>query len=328
MIQLSIILSFILGGTISPGGKLLKLLFSPATFRNMSLIEQYILMVSFYYIIPATIIYIALRFSGIDNKIKKSRSTSILFSIAIILCTAMIGVKYYAATIPGGGMSFAVSHLGLYVVGPAWVLMIIGLVLTIKNSQLTSQKSNDKTPLSTNEKTIIPLILAIPLIPVVLMFISQDGVLRLAYNTEKVFDEECELAVDSISTYPTDLQGIFVENIIGSSYEKISFSNKYQTYRSVRTEVWLKKLLDEGTISFIEIPNRSNDYSKYKYIYYDQENRKGKKVNQLKSTYVAKWEKKKIMPKTTAINQTTIKIVNLNTSQTIATTKIKGDRSI
>lgn len=318
MIQLSIILAFILSALASPGGKLLSIFISLPTMNALSPFEKYALLVSFQYIIPSITIYITLRLLKIDTKLRFNNSTKILFGIAIAIYIFIIFAKFYASLIPGGGAIYAVSIISKYFIFPAWGMMIIGILLLINSSCCDDFIEATLDPISKKEYIAVFSILLLPILLIISMYMSPSGKLSLARISQKSLENECKLAVESITEYPVNVTGIFVDNTGGEKFDRINKNNEYYGYNS---GMWGNSLYRDGNISFYETVNTDKDKNEFKYKYYDKEFPRGKKTNKLQSNYGIYWKLiSKQEPQGSDVKGTTITVVNLENNQPIATT--------
>jgi len=313
MSRLSIVIAFILGGIFSPGEKILDVFFSKPSIKAMSLLEQTLLLPIFHYMIPALVIYLTFRLLKIDIQLAFNKTIYSMFNIAIFLYIFYMVIRGFAATIPGGGVSYAVISMSPLIILPAWFLMISALGLLFYKSFKRSNEVKIWTPISKKERIILIILFLLPFILLVSMFIRPNGALRLSYESQKVFDEECKLAGESIQIYPKNVKGVFLESAGGSYYEKINANNEYNAEGG---GVWGQFLYDDK-IKFIEILN--ND--KYKYKYYDVGHKDGYDSNELNSNYGVLWKNiTNENMKKTGIFGTTITVINFENNQTIAST--------
>ncbi len=315
MIQLSIVLAFIIGGLISPGGKILKLFFSFPTLKAMSLLEQSSLAITVHYLIPASLIYLTFRLLKIDTKLKFQTSVSSLFSIAIFIYLSYFGLRLFASTIPGGGASFAVRSLSPYIIFPAWGLMLIGIIKLLIDSAKMPKGTKKYFPLSFHEIFTLSIPFVFTALLISSMFIRPNGPLRLAFNEQKIFDEKCVMAKEEIFHIPQNLIGVYTDETGGARFEKIDNNNIYRSYGS---GMWGNRLYRDGTIPFVETKNYRNDNNEYRYLYYDADNPRGIKTNKLKSNYGVYWQRSNVP--NSSIQETIITVTNLENDEQVATT--------
>jgi len=315
MINLSIILAFILGGIFSLGGKILQLFFSKPTLKSMSLFEQSMLIVMFHYMIPAILIYVILRLLKIDIWLKFNKSISIIFGIAIALYAFYLSVRIFAATIPGGGFSYAVRSMSPLVIYPAWILMIVALIWLLYKSFKGREHVARWVPITKKEIVTISIFSSLPIIFLLIMFVRPNGPLYLAYIAQKTFNEQCKLAGDSILEYPKNVKGVFMERTGHTSYKKINADNEYYSYGAGQAGFSFKK----AHMPFMETFNYDKDRDQYKYLYIYGEHRI--KTNNIKSNYRVSWENisNEEMKKANIFGRK-IKIINNETNKTIAST--------
>lgn len=281
----------------------------------MSLLERSSLIVTVHYLIPASLIYLALRLFKIDIKLKFQTSTSILFSIAIFLYISYFGLRLFASTIPGGGASFAVISLSPYLIFPAWGLMIIGIIKLFIVSAKMPNGTKNHSPLSFCEifSLSIPFVFIALLISS--MFIRPSGPLRLIFNEQKIFDEKCVMAKEEIFQIPQNLIGVYTDENGGAEFEKIDNNKFYYSYGS---GMWGNRLYRDGKIPFAETKNYRNDRNEFRYLYYDAENPRGVKTNKLKSNYGVYWQRTNVP--NSSIQETIITVINLENDEKVATT--------
>lgn len=323
MIQLSIVLAFIIGGLISPGGKILKLFFSVPTLKSMSLLEQSSLAVTVHYLIPASLIYLTLRLLKIDTKLKFQKSVSIFFSFAIFLYLSYFGLRLFASTIPGGGASFAVRSLSPYVIFPAWGLMLIGIIKLIIESNKMPKGTNKYFTLSFREISTLSIPFILTALLILSMFIRPSGPLRLAFKEQKIFVEKCVMAKEEIFQIPQDLIGVYTDETGGARFENIDNNNIYSSYGS---GMWGNSLYRDGTIPFVETKNYRKDNNEFEYLYYDKVNLNGIKTNKLKSNYGVYWQRSNVP--NTSIQETIITVANLENDEKVATTTYYNSKQL
>ena len=315
MILLSIVLALILGGMISPGGKVLAALFSQPSLKAMSLFEQSSLIVAIHYLIPASLIYITLRFLKTDKWLKFEKSTSTLFAIAIFIYILYFGLRIFASTIPGGGVGFAVRSLSPYIIFPSWILIIIGITKLLINSSKEPRLVKKMVPFSYNEIFSISIPFIFTILLILSMFFRPTGPLRLIYNEQNMFTEKCVMAKENIIIAPHDVKGVYTDETGGDRFEKIDKNNMYYSYGS---GMWGNRLYRDGTIPFVETKNYYNDKLEFKYLFYDKDNIRCIKTNELKSNYGVYWESSS--DQKSSIQETKITIINLDNEEIIATT--------
>lgn len=323
MLLLSISLTFMLGWFLPSGEYLLNLFISTPVLITLPKHWTYFFLVYFHIALPAVFIYIVLRLTKINNRLKIPSSSSFLFSTAILLFAAIISLRFFASLIEGGGASFAVALLTKYFVIPARLLIIIGLILTLIETVKYKDNLDVSQPLSKHEFIFIVLIILMPVVPVSIMFIPENGPLKFTYNTNKAFNNECNTTSEFIKFHPDIVTGVYIERNLGYKYEGFNKSHEYYSFRGSSIEYSLYR---NNKIPLVEILNYNKDQSRYEL--YDEQNPQGKPTDELKSNFAVKKTFEEIDPDKSDIKRVTVKVIKLSNNEVVGQTTYVTSRKL
>lgn len=145
LVNLSLGIAFALSSMFSIGAKLLGVLGITSVLRILQPYQQHFLLALINYWLPAVFIYIFLRLTRLDYRLRPSAVVHSAILLANILLILYVASRIYASTVPGGGISFVVVSMSPLAIYPAWILLTLGfVVLGYKSLRLV----NTQPPLS------------------------------------------------------------------------------------------------------------------------------------------------------------------------------------
>lgn len=141
LVNLSLGFAFILSSIFSTGAKILWAMGLMLNLRILQPYQTHAINVLASYWLPAILIFIVLRVSRLDSKLRPTTAIHTTILIANILLTLYVTVRIFASTVEGGGASFVVASMSPIIIIPAWILLAIGFIKLIINSSKVSNTS-------------------------------------------------------------------------------------------------------------------------------------------------------------------------------------------
>ncbi len=134
LINLSLGAAFGLSSVFSTGARLMEVLGARALMRLLQPYQQHLLSAFLSFWIPALLIYIVLRSTRADERLRCGALGQSTILAANLLLAIYVAARIFASTIEGGGPSFLVAQMSRFVLVPAWILLSIGFVALLVKS--------------------------------------------------------------------------------------------------------------------------------------------------------------------------------------------------
>lgn len=286
MVNLALTLAFTLSAFISPGGRILGLVFDRAVFSSLPPYQGHLLLAFANYWIPTVLIYLLLRFLPAARRLRPTAGIHWLFGTGNFLLLFYVAVRIFASTIQGGGASFAVMSLAPYVIRPARLLQLIGggwlLVRTLRG--IDSPAPPLFRPFGPVATLVVGLALTIPVAAgASILYLGKNAPMRLAGEAKSLFRELCQGAGETIVATPENVESLYLEPDGGEYFDKI----RGGVYYGHGNGILGGPLLHKGWLSVVETPDtfKRDDVGERHFRRYTRDDRRGIPVTQLNSQY-------------------------------------------
>ena len=210
--NISLGLTFGISSLFSPVGRILKAVVDLPIIESMPAYQGHLLVVTASYVLPATVIYALMRFTRVASWIKPTSGIQTMIGIANLLLVSYLSLRVFASTIQGGGPSFVVMSLGVYVIVPAWALLLsAGIWLTTRSIRRRGEILQSR-PFGRFEGMLLMAALALPAVFFWSLFFDEAGPFRLARQADKLFRLKCESAGERIlKRSDEEVKGLYLD---------------------------------------------------------------------------------------------------------------------
>ncbi len=283
--NISLGLTFGISSLFSPVGRILKAVVDLPIIESMPAYQGHLLVVTASYVLPATVIYALMRFTRVASWIKPTSGIQTMIGIANLLLVSYLSLRVFASTIQGGGPSFVVMSLGVYVIVPAWALLLsAGIWLTTRSIRRRGEILQSR-PFGRFEGMLLMAALALPAVFFWSLFFDEAGPFRLARQADKLFRLKCESAGERIlKRSDEEVKGLYLDP--NSSAYFVQIVNG--VYGGHGGGLFGEGFVNSGSLLFFEepnpIPSRGQEPAR-KYRRYSLVEPKWQLVDQLESRY-------------------------------------------
>lgn len=189
--NLSLGLAFALSSMFSTGSKIIGAFGGASVLRILPPYQQHLTLALVSYWLPAILIYILLRLTRIDTRLRPSTAVHATILVGNLLLVLYVTARVLASTVPGGGGSFAVASMGPLIIIPAWVLFAFGFI-TLGRRSLQGRLQHDVIPsrrFTASDFILVALALLVPAafsvtLPIGKMTALATGFTRLCNSAE------------------------------------------------------------------------------------------------------------------------------------------------
>ena len=128
MINLALGFAFLISTMVSPGKRILSVIFETPAIHTISPYVVVLASIFANYWVPTLVIYLVLKGTQSERYLRPNRSIHALFMLAnTALCTNQ-ALHVFAATVQGGGATFVLTSVGGFIAVPALSVLIIATV--------------------------------------------------------------------------------------------------------------------------------------------------------------------------------------------------------
>lgn len=321
MINLAIALAFGMSFIFSPGKLIISKTIGSPLLQSLPSYQGHLILAFINYWLPATIIYLLLRVFHTERWIKISANSKLLLTISNILFIIYILVRTAASTIQGGGASFVVASYSPFIILPAILALLIGLISITVNSFKNKDDSTKRfLAISAIEYIMITAFILTPIaLSAIPLYLLPNAPFKLAYEADNVFDAYCKNAGEKIYEVPQYVESIYLDPDGGAYFDRI----KNGVYQGWGSGMIGEALVNSGMLLYFEKKNDrdSKNPNAAKYRKYILKDWKGVPIDELTSDYsvtqktlVSEEESKNLK-----ITGKEVSIENLKTGKVIAT---------
>lgn len=286
MLNISLALAFAVSTFFSLGGRLLSTVMDAADIGALPVYQGLLLNSFFNYLIPTVLIYVALRYSGIERKVTWSKAASVSLGIGNGLFVAFVAMRIFASTVEGGGGSYVVQSFARYIVWPAEALWAIGLAALVFHSLKRPKAVGTTAPprFGTRGWLVVTAAVGLPSILLVsMLYLGKDAPLRISKETKAAFQEHCKSAGEVILQSPTGIQSLYLEPDSSARFGGV----KDGRYHDVSGSILGEPLTNSGLLAFFEKknPQLEKDPSAPKFTRFLMKERRFEAIDELTSEY-------------------------------------------
>lgn len=217
MFNIALGLAFLLSAIASPGGRLLGLFLDEATARALAPHERVLVTIIANYWIPATLIYAALRFTGLGTRLNPTRGIHALFTSANLILALYAALRVFTASVPGGGATFALATFAVLVAPVSWTMLAVATVWLLKRSMASdAPRSEPVAPSSLRASWALLGFLAV--VPAaffaVLLLTRSDEIARRAEGRDLFdvhFEELCASLRMHVARTASGVRSVYVD---------------------------------------------------------------------------------------------------------------------
>lgn len=240
--NVSLSAAFALAYVFSTGSKLLAAFGLTPLIRLLLPYQQHLLLAFANYWLPATLIYVLLRVTRLDSRLRVTATAHWPLLTANVLLLLYVAARVFASTVEGGGASYVLVSMSPLVIVPAWVSLAFGFVaLVYRSVQLTggAPKSTGTRRFSRSDSILVAAALLLPL-----AFVATLPVGRMVAMSSE-YSRLCGSAEVKILEKVPPARGI--------ALIPDSFSSMPPRQR-VETRPWMPFLLNQSLLQFVERP--------------------------------------------------------------------------
>ena len=251
LLNVAISLAFLLSVFFSPGQRFVGLLIDAPVLQSLPAGQQGIVLAIAGYWLPATLLYVALRFIPHVPRLKPTRGEAIVLSIGNFILILYVIARVFASTVEGGGASFAVASFSIFTAFPALIavgVILLKIVIRVLSATTTEQRS---TSFSSGHVVAIALLGFGPVTYAFgTLFIGERSPFHLSRVVEKRMAELCTTAGEKLLGVPVGVEGIFLAQDSAARYENIDRG----VYRASGIGIIGEPLVNSGWLRFFETP--------------------------------------------------------------------------
>jgi len=176
-------LAFLISFVASPGGKVLSTVFEEETFRTLPAYQGLLASIIANYLLPAILIYLALRTLRAERYLRVGAIGHALFGIPNAVLCLYAFLRVFASTVQGGGATFALVSLAApFTRGSIYALGVAVLWVAVRSVSLGIRLGPAEVQPTTGTAKIAGSIIAVVMIVPAVVFL---GWLYVA-NAEKI----------------------------------------------------------------------------------------------------------------------------------------------
>jgi len=291
--------------------------FDYSLFHNISSLEQLMLIIPLFIILPSIVIYYILRKLKFEQKLQDMKAAKVIVNILLTLILSYIAIMLLSTTVEGGGLTFGISMIYTFYILPVMILLFI-IVISMIIRRLIKCRDNTYHVLPFSQKEIkffkyIPL-LSISMVLITLL--NPYGNIVKNFQTNTIFEEQCLNAKTTIYD-KIKLDSIFLYTDSENRYCRI---DNFKNYNSWGGNILpYPGMIIESNITFETFNHNEKTNNDFKYKYYDnssEENyRNGVESKILKSKHG--YIEKQIYNNNSIIGNS-VEIIKLDDNKTIA----------
>lgn len=318
LIILSLVLAIILNNIfIRNIFKLINTFVDFSIFQNMSSIEQFIVIIPLFIILPTVGIYYILRKLKFEQKLQDMKAVKTIFSILLTLFVSYITIALLSTAIEGGGLTFGISMIFTFYVLPVMILLFIIAMGMIISRLIKSRKNTyNNLPFSNKEIKLLKYTTLVSIVTTFITLLNPYGNAIKNFETNTIFKEQCLNAKTTIYD-EIILDSIFLSTSSQNRYCGIDRFNNYNSYGGGMLPY--PRIVIDSNVIFETYNDDEKTNNNFKYKYYDNESeenyRNGIKSKILKSKYG--YIEKQIYNKN-EIYGSSVEIIKLDNNKTIA----------
>lgn len=239
--NLSLGAAFALSSLFSIGVKLLEAVGVTSVLRVLEHYQQHIVLALVSYWLPAIFIYVFLRLTRLDSRLRPNKAVHSTIFLANLLLVLYVAARVFASTVEGGGGSFVVVSIGPLVILPAWALLAFGFIalcyMSLRTTPPTLAKRSQR--FTTSDSIVVVFASLVPVafgmtLPIAKMVALSTDFARLCRSAEiKVL--YAVKGAKSIALLPDSFSSMAVE-------------------QQAETRPRMKFLLNQSLLEFVERP--------------------------------------------------------------------------
>ncbi len=319
LINLSLVLAIILNSIfIRHIFKLSNTFIDFSIFQSMSSIEQFIINIPLFIILPALGIYYILRKLQFEQKLQDMKEVKTIFNILLTLIISLIAILLFSKLIDSRGeLGTAISLLFVFYVLPVMILLFIIAMGMIISRLIKSRKNTyNNLPFSKKEINSLKYTTILSIITAFIILLNPYGSTVKNFKINTTFNEQCLNAKTTVYD-EISLDSIFLFTNSQNSYYAINSFNNYHSYQS--EDLPYSSIIVDLNATFETYNDNEKTNHDFKYKYYDSESEENykngveRKILKSKYGYIEKQ-----IYNNHSITGNSVEIIKLDNNKTIA----------